>query len=390
MTMTAGVLPERYEQMIDDMMRRASKAGRAGADDLSYEVTASDAKKLGKMGFPKVLNGRIIDYVPEERKIIVTGKETKPKRSTAGKMTEGISDVIEEVFEPVLDPEPVEEPVMSVEIPEDTEPLDEEEAPEVLFENADLLMWVGYSGYPTIDKYVAEAEMQGVSKRISKFPREVYPGYTRVFLAHDEGVKGDAVIFGYFIVEAIEVIVHEADDVDPNLLGRVRPVLLSDAHLEQERGCGHRDSLGAYYLVNYSMAELEARVKEFDLVGGYEISGGLVLFDEPRDYNAIIDPDGQRFRNFRRVDGDAIMVSKSSKKYPRARAKRTINIPEDRMSRPKRKWTEEESSELARLVSERDSLYQAFKEFERQTNRSFRGVEYHYFKHIKGKEASKA
>ena len=227
---------------------------------------------------------------------------------------------------------------------------------------SDILMWVGHQGYNDIAKFVDEANRLGISKRISRIPKGIIPGKTRVFLAHDEGIKGDAVIFGYFVVDHAEKLVYEENELG-DMPEFVKPVLLNSAYLEEERVCGMRTEVDALYL-----------------------RGSMVEFEEYKDYNELIDENATRFRSYKNVDGDYIINSTVIKSAPSGRAGRTINIPVDKLPKANSKWTDLEINELERLVSERGKLYPAFKEFARQTNRSMRSIEYRWFNSRKKEE----
>ena len=224
----------------------------------------------------------------------------------------------------------------------------------------DILVWIGHQSYNSIQDFVEESRELGVCRRVSRIPKGTEPGKTRVFLAHDEGIKGDAVIFGYFVVEAAEKVIYESEDELRGLPDFTRGVLLDDTYTEPERGGKIRNIGGSLYLV-----------------------GELVEFDEYRDYNKIIDESATRFRSYKRVNGDEIISSRHIKLAPTERAPRTICIPEDELPKANSKWTEMEISELRRLVKEHGTLYPAFKEFSRQTNRSMRSIEYRWFNHDK-------
>ena len=53
----------------------------------------------------------------------------------------------------------------------------------------DILMWVGASHYPTVESFVKEAEVLGVSKRVSQVPKGVKLRTSVMFLAHDEAAR---------------------------------------------------------------------------------------------------------------------------------------------------------------------------------------------------------
>lgn len=76
---------------------------------------------------------------------------------------------------------------------------------------ADLLMWVGANHYPTVESFVTEVEVMGVSKRVSQVPAGVRPGQSLLFLAHDEAARvrceacrGLGVSSGGIVAELVE------------------------------------------------------------------------------------------------------------------------------------------------------------------------------------------
>lgn len=331
----------KHAEMVREIMERAIWMNRSYKDGTEFGLTKSDMKRLRAVEFPLISGDLIFSYSEAEEVLRIECVPPEP--------TGEVEPTTESIEEP---PVAGEEPIGN-----------------------DILMWIGYAGYPTIEDFVSEADRRGISKRISRVPKNLELGKTRVFLAHDEGVKGDAVIFGYFTVEKVEVLVEEEKDLDERLFGIAVPVLLSTSIVEPERGGGHREEPGAIYLVRY-----KDDVTLPDEDGRVDVTGGLITFDEPRDYNLIIDEDAGRYRSYRRVDGDVIIQSNLTKEIPTKRAEKTINLTKTPNS--KQKWTDEEKDELIRLVNSRDGLYSVFKEFSRQTNRSLRSVEYQYFKNL--------
>lgn len=341
----------KHQKMVAEMAERSYRLNRSNPEKTAFKVTNSDMRRLKAVSFPINVLGYTFEYDDEVGTLLKVTSEGVPQ-------------------EPTAEDEPTTESTPDLPLAE--------EGPIA----SDLLMWVGYEGYPTIEEFVSEANRLGVSKRISRVPKGVEVGATRVFLAHDEGIKGDAVIFGFFVIERVEVLVEKPGDSADHLKGVAVEVLVSDSIREEERGCGHREDPGAIYLVRHedmSTMPSEGKVE----IGG---SSSLTIFSEPRDYNLIIDEDARRFRSFRRVNGDKILESNLTKDYPTNRSEKTVNIDPDKLPKKKQAWTDEERSELARLISEREGLYSAFKEFARQTNRSLRSIEYQYFKNIRGLE----
>ena len=356
-----------HRDMIADMKRRAHKKGRVSEDATEYTITATDLKRMTAlaltMDFPVEVDGRAIDLDRDRSVLISIPIPAQPEPESDDRPT---SDTQEG---------PIEGSAMGHPTDGGNEGLPE--APvEPKCQAQDYLMWVGYSGYPTIESFVSEAQRLGVSKRISRLPKDLIPGESRILLAHDEGIKGDAVIFGYFVVESAETIVKARGERDPSLPSYVDEVTLSETYLEDQRGCGYRTEVGALYLVNYD--SLSKDVPEETVLGG-----GLVHLDEYLDYNALVNEDAKRFRSFSKVDGDALLNSGVTKTPPRSRAERTIGIPVEELPKPRSEWTDREREELSGLVERHGVLYTAFKEFERQTNRTMRSVEYQWFKMVK-------
>jgi hypothetical protein len=58
------------------------------------------------------------------------------------------------------------------------------------------LIWVGERHYPTVADFMAEAQDQGVSRRLSALPNDYVPGITRVLLAHRRAVLVGKAEFG--------------------------------------------------------------------------------------------------------------------------------------------------------------------------------------------------
>ncbi len=77
---------------------------------------------------------------------------------------------------------------------------------------SDCLIWVGQS-YPTVYKYIKEAEKRGCCRKVPTWPSWAVPGRTRVFLAHrDVSARTDTgSIFGYYLLNGVDVIFSEQD-----------------------------------------------------------------------------------------------------------------------------------------------------------------------------------
>jgi hypothetical protein len=225
-------------------------------------------------------------------------------------------------------------------------------------EPTDILMWVGYSNYPTIDDFVREARTQGVCKRINKLPAHLKAGASRLFLAHDEGVTGDGVIFGYATLDGYEVLVGE--NMTPGQKERVKAlkeagakeVQISDLGSEPSRGCGRRSEPGALYL-----------------------RATLRVFQKPVDYNATIHVDAKRFRGVKKVDGEALVAKDAPRKEKPS--KRQPNYTGLSKVASKAKWTPEEEQAMIDLVVKKGmTLAEAVKVMHRETGRSELGINY--------------
>jgi len=245
----------------------------------------------------------------------------------------------------------------------------------------DLIMWVGYIHYPTIQNFTDEARDLGISKRISKVPTDYTPDETRLFFIHDEGIKGDAVIFGYCTVGDIEVVVDSPDNIPDWIDGPVTPIIIDDVRMEAQRGCGFRDHLGAIYLRSHRNGNADPD----DLpTAKLNICGDLTLIDPPLDYNLIFDEDAKRFRSFKRVDGDDLLKQNSHKLIPTERAVNTLD-ESIREIKAGTKWSDGEREALIGLI-EKIGPYRACKEMARQTSRTFQSCMYQYRNNILERE----
>jgi hypothetical protein len=162
----------------------------------------------------------------------------------------------------------------------------------------DLVMWVGTKFYPTIDSYVVEAMNLGCCKRVPILPSDVVPGKSRVFLAHDEGKKGQGRIFGFFLMSGVEVILDDPDKIAKyqreyeNL--NIKAVSSVQANTEPRRLCGQR-SYGATYLVSGKDMDLAFQAAK-PLAGKADVKGDLVILLNPIPYPRM------RFRGWRYME----------------------------------------------------------------------------------------
>lgn len=238
----------------------------------------------------------------------------------------------------------------------------------------DYLQWIGAGAYPSIKAFISEAEDLGVSRRISKVPSRLELGKSRIFLAHDEGEKGDAVIFAYYIPNAIEMIVSKdaKESIPEDLKGKITPITLQEAKGEAKRGCGYREDIGAIYLRSYTDEDTIRKLIDQG-IGEASIRGGLVLISPMRDYNALIDPEARRFRSIKKVNGNAILKGKK-KRAPSLRHKATM--PKLKIN-PGDPWTNEERQLLWDLTKQ-FTQRQAFREMAKINGRSILAMDYQY------------
>jgi len=224
----------------------------------------------------------------------------------------------------------------------------------------DLLMFVGSKWYPTIESFVEEASRLGVSKRLGQMPsawglfsgskcvrsiktrdegikiiknvkehgangnclyvrRLVKLGESRVFLAHDEGKKGRARIFGFFIIRAVEVILETLESINEftdkkNELG-IEAVSAGQAQLEPARGCGHR-MVGSLYFMSSQDMKMLMEIAE-PIADKVDFKGGLVVLKDPIPY------DGSRFRGYSFFDPTSvgIMIARTAPQFVEAAIK---------------------------------------------------------------------
>ena len=143
----------------------------------------------------------------------------------------------------------------------------------------DLLLWVGSGFYPTIDDYVREAMNLGCAKRIARLPEDIVPGKSRCWLAHDEGKKGQGVIFAFFVIQGVELILDEEEKIEKYREAHadlnIRAVSSAQAYSEPPRRCGQRVYGGAYLVSEPDMDKVWRAAEP--LAGKADITGGLVV-----------------------------------------------------------------------------------------------------------------
>ena len=162
----------------------------------------------------------------------------------------------------------------------------------------DLIMWVGHKYYPAADDFIKEALNLGCAKRVPMLPKDIVPGKSRCFLAHDEGKKGQGMIFGFFVISGIEIIIDEEEKIKKYQWEyeslNIQPISSAQAAAEQQRLCGQR-TYGASYLVseNDMTKVFEAALP---LAEKADIVGGMVVLLHPIPYPRM------RFRGWRYME----------------------------------------------------------------------------------------
>ncbi len=162
----------------------------------------------------------------------------------------------------------------------------------------DLIMWVGTSFYPTVDDYITESLSLGCAKRIPMLPADIVPGKSRCFLAHDEGKKGQGVIFGFFVISGVEVILDDEEKIahyqEEYSSLNVTAISSAQTRTEPLRLCGQR-SYGAAYLVSEDNMDKVWEVVE-PLADKADITGSLAILMQRIQYPRL------RFRGWRYME----------------------------------------------------------------------------------------
>ena len=82
------------------------------------------------------------------------------------------------------------------------------------------LLWVGKKTYTTY-RFMAEAMVMGVSRKIGSLPNDFVLGETIVFLAHVDGVRdGEPGVFCSFKPTGIDLVIDDAEDI-PGVAKRI-------------------------------------------------------------------------------------------------------------------------------------------------------------------------
>ena len=161
----------------------------------------------------------------------------------------------------------------------------------------DLIMWVGATSYPKADDFIKESLTLGCSKRIPMLPKDIVPGKSRCFLAHDNGKKGQGAIFGFFVISGVEIILdgEEAEKYKDRYRDlNIVPISRVQAAAEPPRLCGQR-SYGSSYLVSEKDMDKSWEAAE-PLGKKCDIQGGIVVLLSPIQYSRM------RFRGWRYMD----------------------------------------------------------------------------------------
>jgi len=332
----------------------------------------------------------LLDHV-RSGKVITRSKESLPGK---GYFSEGLRGLMPSTVKTLIDlqlvqmiDETEDEQIFGIETDADVEPEQVQETkvnaqPEI---TNDYLMWVGSASYPTIQSFVDESEAFGVSKRLSRLPKDIKPGSTRIFLAHDEGQIGSGVIFGYFVVTGIEVIAPEEDKarIADLYQGRQDVTYVNPIEQQTKRECGYREDPGAIYVISYISPDTLVNVP-----AGCQLHGPLVVFDRPIEYSSVRGKN-RRFRSFAKVDGNEIMSSGVRVELsPQAKALQE-QMPEELAaltSGTTGKWSDEERAALKKLVDRIGEVNQAIKTFSLYTGRSRAGVAYQWYNHVRQEE----
>lgn len=235
---------------------------------------------------------------------------------------------------------------------------------EVVEPAQDYLMWIGSEFYPTVDVYIAEARKQGCCKRIGKAPTQLVPGLSRVFLAHDDGLVGDGFVFGFYVVEQIQVLIQYLEDLSGGVRDNVTPVLIEDMN-EDDRLCGERNQVGSFYLVGAKVLDPTQ-------------PSDLVVFDSFRRLNRF-DYGRKRFRGALRIDyGDSLTFATESEDLMQAPSRSAKSTKTWAPGAIYNEWNIQQDIELAMRMDAGESYSRVAREMSLETGRPKEQILYRY------------
>ena len=209
-------------------------------------------------------------------------------------------------------------------------------------EASDLLMWVGGGSYSR-ESFLEEAKKMGACRRVSRIPRGLVIGRSRVFLISDmseidrkrykeelkrrqklryqqwkekgcprgqknmtsvkEGPmpRGDPQVFAWFVVKGVSMVVSPGVDIDEELKKRgITKYEYKEGAFGfgDERGCGSLVVGGTYILSEEDISKCA------DLAKSGTVKGSINILSPPVPYS------GKRFRGFKcipRSEGDKLL-----------------------------------------------------------------------------------
>lgn len=279
---------------VADCIRRSEEQGRHEEGSSEYGVTKSDARKLQAIDdWPVPFRGEVAFFDPEGPSITMCDfEEWETERS--GSVSSAMRDRARRGVAVLT--------------------RDEEQ------EQEDILVWVSPRDYLTVESWLADVEDADteVVFSLARFPESV----GRIFVAHDEGIPGEAVLIGYGEAEEIREVEEEQVVV---------------------------------------------------------VLGGFTEFDDYRDYNTLISADAHRFKNWMWVDGDTIIESRFTRKAPHETLEVKLDTDVDFDEHPSgTAWSDEERDALFELIERYDSRATAVRIFAHLSNRSPEAAEYQY------------
>jgi len=205
----------------------------------------------------------------------------------------------------------------------------------------DLLMWVGYTSYPTVEAFSHEAHQIGISKRVSRIPGNLVPGSTRLWIIHDTGEIGKGRVIGYGTVTGVDVV---GDRLPEGAPAYARLVTRPEIWREPTRG-GQLRRKGVYLCAS-----------DFTPV-------------KPRNAKGI-----DRYRSYKWVSRRRMEMLPMADPH---------EAPD--MIEPTRRWTREETDTLVRRALQ-VGPYQAAKEHTKISERSLEACMYQWKKYLKRQE----